>query len=152
MIRIGVVVLLKIMFYCFEILQLYVGQFLDSVINVWVVFIYQISFYVFNDVEYGVNFFGLKEFGNIYICLMNFIIDVFEKCVVVFEGGVVVLVIVLGQLVQFLVIINCMQVGDNFVLMFYLYGGIYNQFKVQFLCLGIDVCFVEGDDVVSFVV
>ena len=43
-----------------------------------------------------------------------------------------------------------MQAGDNFVSTSYLYGGTYNQFKVQFPRLGIDVRFAEGDDVASF--
>jgi O-acetylhomoserine (thiol)-lyase len=43
-----------------------------------------------------------------------------------------------------------MQAGDNFVSTSFLYGGTYNQFKVQFPRLGIDVRFADGDDVDSF--
>jgi O-acetylhomoserine (thiol)-lyase len=43
-----------------------------------------------------------------------------------------------------------MQAGDNFVSTSYLYGGTYNQFKVQFPRLGINVRFADGDDVASF--
>lgn len=53
-------------------------------------------FYMFKDFEYGVNLFVFKEFGNIYFCIMNFMVDVLEKCIVVFEGGVVVVVVVFG--------------------------------------------------------
>jgi O-acetylhomoserine (thiol)-lyase len=43
-----------------------------------------------------------------------------------------------------------MQAGDNFVSTSFLYGGTYNQFKVQFPRLGIQVKFADGDDVASF--
>ena len=55
-----------------------------------------------------------------------------------------------GQSAQFLAITNCMQAGDNFVSTSFLYGGTYNQFKVQFPRLGIDVRFADGDEVESF--
>ncbi len=40
--------------------------------------------------------------------------------------------------------------GDNFVSTSFLYGGTYNQFKVSFKRLGIDVRFAEGDKVEAF--
>jgi O-acetylhomoserine (thiol)-lyase len=43
-----------------------------------------------------------------------------------------------------------MQAGDNFVSTSFLYGGTYNQFKVQFKRLGIEARFADGDDVASF--
>lgn len=112
--------------------------------------IYQTSSYVFNDAEHGANLFGLKEFGNIYTRLMNPTTDVFEKRVAALEGGVAALATASGQSAQFLAITNCMQAGDNFVSTSFLYGGTYNQFKVQFPRLGIHVKFADGDDVDSF--
>jgi O-acetylhomoserine (thiol)-lyase len=94
--------------------------------------IYQTSSYVFNDAEHGANLFGLKEFGNIYTRLMNPTTDVFEKRVAALEGGMAALATASGQSAQFLAITNCMQAGDNFVSTSFLYGGTYNQFKVQF--------------------
>ena len=134
----------------FETLQLHAGQSPDSATNARAVPIYQTSSYVFNDAEHGANLFGLKEFGNIYTRLMNPTTDVFEKRVAALEGGVAALATASGQSAQFLAITNCMQAGDNFVSTSYLYGGTYNQFKVQFPRLGIDVRFAEGDDVASF--
>ncbi|WP_431211280.1 O-acetylhomoserine aminocarboxypropyltransferase/cysteine synthase family protein [Puia sp. P3] len=52
---------------------------------------------------------------------------------------------------QFLALNNILQAGDNFVSTSYLYGGTYNQFKVSFRRLGIDVRFAKGDDPESFV-
>ena len=134
----------------FETLQLHAGQSPDPTTNARAVPIYQTSSYVFNDAEHGANLFGLKEFGNIYTRLMNPTTDVFEKRVAALEGGMAALATASGQSAQFLAITNCMQAGDNFVSTSYLYGGTYNQFKVQFPRLGIDVRFADGDDVESF--
>ncbi len=134
----------------FETLQLHAGQSPDPATNARAVPIYQTSSYVFNDAEHGANLFGLKEFGNIYTRLMNPTTDVFEKRVAALEGGVAALATASGQSAQFLAITNCMKAGDNFVSTSYLYGGTYNQFKVQFPRLGIDVRFAEGDDAESF--
>ena len=81
---------------------------------------------------------------------MNPTTDVFEKRVAALEGGVAAVATASGQSAQFLAITNCMQAGDNFVSTSFLYGGTYNQFKVQFPRLGIQVKFADGDDVASF--
>jgi O-acetylhomoserine/O-acetylserine sulfhydrylase-like pyridoxal-dependent enzyme len=47
---------------------------------------------------------------------------------------------------QFHVAATLCQQGDNIVSTQCLYGGTYNQFKVAFPRLGIDVKFVAGDD------
>ena len=134
----------------FETLQLHAGQVPDPTTNSRAVPIYQTSSYVFNNAEHGANLFGLKEFGNIYTRLMNPTTDVFEKRVAALEGGVAAVATASGQSAQFLAITNCMQAGDNFVSTSFLYGGTYNQFKVQFPRLGIQVKFADGDDVESF--
>ena len=134
----------------FETLQLHAGQSVDPSTNARAVPIYQTTSYVFNDAEHGANLFGLKEFGNIYTRLMNPTTDVFEKRIAALEGGVAALATSSGQAAQFLAIANCMQAGDNFVSTSFLYGGTYNQFKVQFPRLGIKVKFADGDDIDSF--
>ena len=134
----------------FETLQLHAGQSPDPVTNSRAVPIYQTSSYVFNNAEHGANLFGLKEFGNIYTRLMNPTTDVFEKRIAALEGGVAALATSSGQSAQFIAITNCMQAGDSFVSTSYLYGGTYNQFKVQFPRLGINVKFADGDEIDSF--
>tara|TARA_Y100001968_G_scaffold330414_1_gene382206 strand:- start:4344 stop:5672 length:1329 start_codon:yes stop_codon:yes gene_type:complete len=134
----------------FETLQLHAGQTPDPVTNSRAVPIHQTSSYVFNNAEHGANLFGLKEFGNIYTRLMNPTTDVFEKRVAALEGGVAALATASGQSAQFIAITNCMQSGDNFISTSFLYGGTYNQFKVQFPRLGINVKFADGDDIGSF--
>jgi len=121
----------------------------DPTTNSRAVPIYQTSSYVFDNAEHGANLFGLKEFGNIYTRLMNPTTDVFEKRMAALEGGMAALATSSGQAAQFLAIVNCMTAGDNFVSTSFLYGGTYNQFKVQFPRLGIEVKFADGDSIDS---
>lgn len=134
----------------FDTLQLHAGYEPDSATNSRAVPIYQTTSYTFNNTEHAANLFGLKEFGNIYTRIMNPTTDVFEKRIAALEGGVAALATSSGQSAQFLALTNIMQQGDNFVSTSFLYGGTYNQFKVQFKRLGIQVKFVEGDDPSGF--
>lgn len=134
----------------FETLQLHAGQEPDPTTGSRAVPIYQTTSYVFRNSEHGANLFALKEFGNIYTRLMNPTTDVFEKRVAALEGGVAALAVGSGQAAQFIALNNILQAGDNFVSTSFLYGGTYNQFKVAFKRLGIDVRFAEGDKVESF--
>ncbi|MDO9579239.1 MAG: O-acetylhomoserine aminocarboxypropyltransferase/cysteine synthase [Bacteroidales bacterium] len=129
----------------FETLQLHAGQVPDPTTNSRAVPIYQTTSYVFNDSEHAANLFGLKEFGNIYTRLMNPTTDVLEKRIAALEGGVAALATSSGQAAQFIALTNILGAGDNLVSTSYLYGGTYNQFKVQFKRLGIGVKFVDGD-------
>lgn len=130
----------------FETLQLHAGQEADPTTGSRAVPIYQTTSYVFKNSEHGANLFALKEFGNIYTRLMNPTTDVFEKRVAALEGGVAALAVSSGQAAQFIALNNILQSGDNFVSSSFLYGGSYNQFKVAFKRLGIDVRFANGDD------
>ena len=134
----------------FETLQLHAGQEIDPTTRSRAVPIYQTTSYTFKDSEHGANLFALKEFGNIYTRIMNPTTDVFEKRVAALEGGVAALATGSGQAAQFLALNNILQTGDNFVSTTFLYGGTYNQFKVAFKRLGIDVRFAEGDTVAAF--
>lgn len=134
----------------FDTLQLHAGQEVDPVTHSRAVPIYQTSSYVFDDSDHAARLFGLKEFGNIYTRIMNPTTDVFEKRIAALEGGVAALATSSGQAAQFLALSNILQAGDNLVSTSYLYGGTYNQFKVQFKRLGIQVKFVDGDDPASF--
>ncbi|MBL4676527.1 MAG: O-acetylhomoserine aminocarboxypropyltransferase/cysteine synthase [Mucilaginibacter sp.] len=129
----------------FETLQLHAGQEVDPTTGSRAVPLYQTTSYVFNSAEHGANLFALKEFGNIYTRLMNPTTDVFEKRIAALEGGVAALATASGQAAQFIALNNILQAGDNFVTSPYLYGGTYNQFKVSFKRLGIEVRFADDD-------
>lgn len=130
----------------FETLQLHAGQVIDPTTNSRAVPIYQTTSYAFNSSEHGANLFGLREFGNIYTRIMNPTTDVFEKRIAALEGGVAALAVASGQAAQFIALNNILSVGDNFVTTANLYGGTYNQFKVQFKRLGVEARFTAGEN------
>ncbi|MFZ1082520.1 MAG: aminotransferase class I/II-fold pyridoxal phosphate-dependent enzyme, partial [Candidatus Kryptoniota bacterium] len=136
--------------YRFETLQLHAGQKPDPTTNARAVPIYQTSSYVFNSAEHAAALFGLQQFGNIYTRIMNPTTDVFEQRIAALEGGAAALATSSGQAAQFLTIATIAQAGENIVSTSNLYGGTYNQFKVTFPRLGIDVKFAEGDDASAF--
>ncbi len=134
------------MAYKFETLQLHAGyEEVEASTMSRAVPIYQTTSYNFKNAEHGANLFALKEFGNIYTRIMNPTTDVFEKRLAALEGGVMALGVASGQAAQFLALNNVLQAGDNFVSSPYLYGGTYNQFKVAFKRLGIEVRFADSD-------
>lgn len=130
----------------FETLQLHAGQEeVEGTTRSRAVPIYQTTSYTFKDSEHGANLFALKEFGNIYTRIMNPTTDVFEKRVAALEGGVAALAVSSGQAAQFIALSNILGSGDNLVSSAHLYGGTYNQFKVNFKRLGIEARFVEDE-------
>ena len=130
----------------FETLQLHAGQEeVEATTRSRAVPIYQTTSYTFKDSEHGANLFALKEFGNIYTRIMNPTNDAFERRVAALEGGVAALATGSGQAAQFLALNNILQAGDNFVSSANLYGGTYNQFKVAFKRLGVEVRFTDGE-------
>jgi O-acetylhomoserine (thiol)-lyase len=130
----------------FETLQLHAGQEPDPTTGSRAVPIYQTTSYNFKDSDHGANLFALKEFGNIYTRIMNPTTDVFEKRVAALEGGVAALAVASGQAAQLIALTNICLAGDNIVSSSNLYGGTYNQFKVAFKRLGIQVKFANGND------
>ncbi|MEO0896879.1 MAG: aminotransferase class I/II-fold pyridoxal phosphate-dependent enzyme [Bacteroidota bacterium] len=137
--------------YRFETLQLHAGQEeVESTTRSRAVPIYQTTSYTFKDSEHAANLFALKEFGNIYTRIMNPTTDVFEKRLAALEGGVMAVATASGQSAQFLALNNVLQAGDSLVSSSHLYGGTYNQFKVAFKRLGVDVKFANGVEVSSY--
>jgi O-acetylhomoserine (thiol)-lyase len=134
----------------FETLQLHAGQEVDETTRSRAVPLYQTTSYTFKDADHGANLFALKEFGNIYTRIMNPTTDVFEKRIAALEGGVAALATASGQSAQFLALNNIANAGDNIVSTSYLYGGTYNQFKVAFKRLGIEVRFAPSDRAEEF--
>ena len=134
----------------FETLQVHAGQVVDQTTHSRAVPIYQTSSYVFEDAKDGADLFGLKKFGNIYTRLMNPTTDVFEKRIAALEGGASALATSSGQSAQFIALNNILEAGDNFVSTSHLYGGTYNQFKNQFMRLGVEARFTTNDSPETF--
>lgn len=135
----------------YETLQIHAGQEPDPVTGARAVPIYQTTSYNFKNCEHGADLFALKEFGNIYTRIQNPTTDVLEKRIAALEGGKAALVVASGHAAQFVALNNILKQGDNFVSSSYLYGGTYNQFKVSFKNLGIDVRFAKSDHVEDFI-
>ena len=136
--------------YRFETLQLHAGQEPDPATGARAVPIYQTTSFVFKDSEHGANLFALKEFGNIYTRIMNPTTDVLEKRIAALEGGVAALAVSSGQAAQFIALSNILQAGENFVTTSHLYGGTFNQFKVQFKRIGLEARFAKEDTIEEF--
>ncbi|ODQ67377.1 O-acetylhomoserine ami [Nadsonia fulvescens var. elongata DSM 6958] len=130
----------------FDTLQLHAGQEVDPATNACAVPIYATSSFAFNDSAHGADLFSLKANGNIYSRIMNPTNDVFEKRMAALENGAAAVAVSSGQAAQFLALAGLAHAGDNIITTSFLYGGTYNQFKVAFKRLGIQVKFVEGDN------
>ena len=127
-----------------ETLALHGGQEADPTTGARAVPIFQTTSYQFKNTEHAANLFGLKEFGNIYVRLMNPTTDVLEKRVALLDGGVGALAVASGQSAIALALLNIAQAGDEIVSADNLYGGTYNLFHYTFPRLGIDVHFVKS--------
>ena len=134
----------------FETLQVHAGASPAPGTNARAVPIYQTTSYTFDSAEHGASLFALQQSGNIYTRNTNPTTDVFERRVAALVGGVAALATASGQAAQFLTLATICSAGDNVVSTTSLYGGTYNQFKVALPRLGIDVRFVDGDDVDAF--
>jgi O-acetylhomoserine (thiol)-lyase len=132
--------------YHFDTLALHAGTAPDSVTGSRAVPIHQTTSYQFKNTEHAANLFGLKEFGNIYTRLMNPTNSVAEERLAALEGGVGALVTASGQAAETFAILNLAQAGDHIVSTTSLYGGTYNLFHYTLPKLGIEVSFVDGED------
>lgn len=136
--------------YRFETLQLHAGHEVDEISRSRAVPIYQSTSFTFKDSDHAAKLFALQEFGNIYTRIMNPTTDVLEKRMAALEGGTAALATASGQSAQFLALHTLLNQGQNIVASSHLYGGTYNQFKVSFKRLGIDVRFAEGVKVETY--
>jgi O-acetylhomoserine (thiol)-lyase len=129
-----------------ESLVLHGGQEPDPTTGSRAVPIYQTTSYQFKDTDHAASLFGLKEFGNIYIRLMNPTTDVLEKRVALLDGGIGALAVASGQSAITLALLNIARAGDEIVSADNLYGGTYNLFHYTFPRLGLKVNFVKSND------
>ncbi len=134
----------------YETLQVHAGHTPDETTLSRAVPIYQTTSYIFKNTEHARKLFALEEFGNIYTRLQNPTTDVLEKRLAALEGGIAALAVASGHSAQFIALNNILEQGDNFISSPYLYGGSYNQFKVAFKRLGVQVRFANDLKVSSF--
>jgi O-acetylhomoserine (thiol)-lyase len=130
----------------FETRQVHAGAEPDPTTGARAVPIYQTTSFVFRDTEHAANLFGLAELGNIYTRIMNPTQAVFEDRVAALEGGIGALATSSGQAAQVIALMNLAENGGHIVSSTSLYGGTYNQLHYTFPKLGVEVTFVDPDD------
>ena len=130
----------------FETRQVHAGAEPDPTTGARAVPIYQTTSYVFRDTEHAANLFGLAELGNIYTRIMNPTQAVFEDRVAALEGGIGALATSSGQAAQTIALLNLAEAGGHIVSSTSLYGGTYNQLHYTFPKMGVEVSFVDPDD------
>ncbi len=126
------------------------GQQPDTATGARVTPIYQTTSFVFRDTEHAANLFSLQETGNIYTRLMNPTTDVLEKRMALLEGGVGALAVASGMSAISLAILNITQSGEEIISVDSLYGGTYTLFSNTFKRFGINVKFVDADNIDGF--
>jgi O-acetylhomoserine (thiol)-lyase len=118
----------------------------DPTTNAVAVPIYQTTAYAFDNTQHGADLFNLAVLGNIYTRIMNPTNDVLEQRVADMEGGVAGLALASGQAATTYAIQTIAETGDNFISMSTLYGGTYNLFAHTFPQMGIEVRFVDPEN------
>ena len=108
--------------------------------------VYQTTSYAFDNTQHGADLFDLKVEGNIYTRIMNPTTAVLEQRVTEMEGGVGSLGLSSGMAAITYAIFAIAQQGDNIISTSSLYGGTYNLFAHTLPRLGIDVRFIDHND------
>ncbi len=108
--------------------------------------IYANSAYSFDDVEFAVNLFDLKQPGDIYSRITNPTNDIAEKRVAALEGGIGALATSSGMSAILIAILNIAGAGDEIVSTNKIYGGTYNLFYKTFKQMGIEVKLINSDN------
>ena len=134
----------------FETKQIHAGQAADEATGARALPIYQTTSYVFRDTDHAAALFGLAEPGNIYTRIMNPTQDAVEQRIAALEGGVASLLLGSGQAATTLAILNLAEAGDHVVSSESLYGGTYNLLHYTLPKLGIEVTFVDPDDIAAW--
>ena len=112
--------------------------------------IYANTAYSFDSVEHAVNLFDLKVAGDIYTRISNPSWDIVEKRIAALEGGVGALITSSGQSAVLITMMNLAQAGDEIITSAKIYGGTYNLFAKTFKQMGINVIFINSDNLEDF--
>jgi O-acetylhomoserine (thiol)-lyase len=130
----------------FDTIMIHAGQKPDSDTLSRALPLYQTTAYSFRSVQHAQDLFSLKEGGNIYTRLQNPTSDVLEKRVAALDGGIGGLAAASGHAAMFMTFANLCGVGDEIVSSICIYGGAINMMGISLKKLGINVTFVDPDD------
>lgn len=130
----------------FDTLMVHAGTQPDPVTHSVTLPIYQTTAYTFDSVDHAKRLFELKEPGNIYTRLSNPTVDALERRVAALDGGVGALAMSSGHAVIYNALLNLANEGDEIVSSICIYGGAINMMGVTLKRVGINVKFVDPDD------
>lgn len=130
----------------FDTMMIHAGQQPDSDTLSRALPIYQTTAYSFKSVKHARDLFALKEEGNIYTRLQNPTNDVLEKRIAALDGGIGGLAAASGHAAIFMTIANLCSQGDEIVSSICIYGGAINLLGISLRKLGVNVSFVDPDD------
>ncbi|WP_449252397.1 O-acetylhomoserine aminocarboxypropyltransferase/cysteine synthase family protein [Brevundimonas naejangsanensis] len=133
----------------FDTLAVHAGYTPDPTTRSVAVPIYQTTSYAFDDTQHGADLFDLKVAGNIYTRIMNPTSDVLEQRLAALEGGVAALTVASGMAAITYAILTIAEAGDNIIATGALYGGTYNLFAHTLPQYGIEVRFIDADDIAA---
>ncbi len=112
--------------------------------------IYANTAYSFDSVQYAVDLFDLKTAGDIYSRLTNPSNEMIEKRIAALEGGVGALAASSGMSAILIAILNLAGAGDEVVTSSKIYGGTYNLFSKTLKQVGINVNFINSDNLEDY--
>lgn len=138
----------------FETIMLHHGQTLDPENRARAPPIYATTSFGFKNADHGAKLFALQELGHIYTRLNNPTNHVLEFRIAKLEGSGCDLDTVhpsavataSGQAAQLHAFLTICQAGDHIVAASDLYGGTYAQLRHTIPALGIEVTFVDGQN------
>ena len=133
----------------FDTLAVHAGYSPDPTTRSVAVPIYQTTSYAFDDTQHGADLFDLKVAGNIYTRIMNPTSDVLEQRLAALEGGIAALTTASGMAAITYAILTIAEAGDNIIATGALYGGTYNLFAHTLPQYGIEVRFIDAEDVAA---
>ena len=133
----------------FDTLAVHAGYTPDPTTKSVAVPIYQTTSYAFDDTQHGADLFDLKVAGNIYTRIMNPTSDVLEQRLAALEGGIAALTVASGMAAITYAILTIAESGDNIIATGALYGGTYNLFAHTLPQYGIQVRFIDADDIAA---
>lgn len=130
----------------FETRQLHAGQRPDPNTGARAVPIFQTTSYVFEDPEAAAAYFNLQEYGNTYSRIMNPTVAALEERTASLENGCGAVAFASGLAAQAAALFTLLEPGDHVVSSSALYGGTVNQFKHFLRKLGVELTWVDPDD------
>ena len=130
----------------FDTRAIHAGQRPDPYTGARAVPIFQTTSYVFEDPESAAAYFNLQEYGNTYSRIMNPTVAVFEERMASLEGGTGAVAFASGLAAQAAALFTMLQPGDHILASGALYGGSVTQLKQLTRKLGLDLTFIDPDD------